>query len=107
MHFDAPLPMNGSIIIKLDVFLRVDFLFCLRESRNKASEFIHFGAQKFKEKNTWNINQFCSKKVSQGKQYSGMLTHATDGSSKRRNPESGNGNRNGNGIRNQISMVKN
>ena len=81
--------MNGSIIIKLDVFLRVDFLFCLRESRNKASEFIHFGAQKFKEKNTWNINQFCSKKVSQGKQYSGMLTHATDGSSKRRNPESG------------------
>ena len=74
-----------------------------------ASEFIHFGAQKFKPKDTWKMSQFCSKKVTQGKEYSGMLTHATDGSTKDeiRNPESGNGKRNRNGIRNQISMVKN
>ena len=54
------------------------------------------------------MSQFCSKKVTQSKQYSGILTHATDGSTKDeiRNPESGNRNRNGNGIRNQISMVK-
>ena len=55
------------------------------------------------------MSQFCSKKVTQGKEYSGMLTHATDGSTKDeiRNPESGNGKRNRNGIRNQISVVKN
>ena len=37
------------------------------------------------------MSQFCSKKVTQGKEYSGMLTHATDGSTKDeiRNPESG------------------
>ena len=42
------------------------------------------------------MSQFCSKKVTQGKEYSGMLTHATDGSTKDeiRNPESGNGKRN-------------
>jgi len=35
------------------------------------------------------MSQFCSKKFTQGKQYSGMLTHATDGSTKDeiRNPE--------------------
>ena len=55
------------------------------------------------------MSQFCSKKVTQGKEYPGMLTHATDGSTKDEiwNPESGNGKRNRNGIRNQISMVKN
>ena len=40
------------------------------------------------------MSQFCSKKVTQGKEYPGMLTHATDGSTKDeiRNPESGNRN---------------